>query len=632
MDHRSFAELGIDLAPQTKLGIGKHVSEALKLERIENHREILKENGRRIIEDPTIALNHLTYHHATFTEKEALKYINSHSYDADQFSRCRQAIFSHPEIVKVGKDDRGELRFTTRAMERQEAKMISAAKALEKRKTFHIRKEYIDQAIANRAMTREQRAAFTHMAAGNNIAVITGRAGSGKSYTLGAVREAFESQGYRVEGAALAGIAAEGLQHSSGIASTTIHKRLWEWQNGRNLLNRKSVLVIDEAAMVGTRQMAEITGHVVQKGAKLILVGDDQQLPAIEAGATFRGIRERVGHVSLTDIKRQTVGWQQDATRLLSGGRKEMARAIDLYQAHGKIQTTQNFEDARAMILVDWGRQYQDGRQRLIMAHRNRDVRALNKMARAYLKGRGVIGDKDHCLDTEKGKRQFARGDRIMFLRNEHSIGVKNGSLGSVAGINRGAMHVRLDSGRSVVIDTRFYRDLDYGYAATIHKSQGATIDKTYVLATRGFDRHLAYVSMSRHREDLTLYHSRDREGFKDLDHLKSVFSRVREKDLVVDYDQRDHVDSGPGSKKADITDSPQYYKITLRDRGTGIDYHDEVKFVQGKDLADQKKAAEKRMLEETKPHSDNLEFKFEKMSAAEQQKLEQSQDRGLSR
>ena len=138
-------------------------------------------------------------------------------------------------------------------------------------------------------MTREQEEGFRHLTQGGDIAVLVGRAGTGKSYTLAAVREAYEAEGYTVRGMALSGIACESLEQQSGIETTTIYSELKNWEQGRHLLTASDILVVDEAGIVGTRQMHEIIEQAHDAGAKVILVGDNEQLPPIEAGGAFRG-------------------------------------------------------------------------------------------------------------------------------------------------------------------------------------------------------------------------------------------------------------------------------------------------------------------------------------------------------
>ncbi|WP_375380070.1 hypothetical protein [uncultured Sphingomonas sp.] len=139
-------------------------------------------------------------------------------------------------------------------------------------------------------------------------------------------------------------------------------------------------------------------------------------------------------------------------------------------------------------------------------------------------------------VQTERGERQFAENDRILFLRNERELGVKNGSLGTVEKASRDTLAVRLDDGRRVEVDLKSYSAVDHGYAATVHKTQGMTVDRTHVLATPGMDAHSSYVALSRHRTGTALHYGRD--DFADEQQLRRVLARERPKDMALDYDR----------------------------------------------------------------------------------------------
>lgn len=133
-----------------------------------------------------------------------------------------------------------------------------------------------------------------------------------------------------------------------------------------------------------------------------------------------------------------------------------------------------------------------------------------------------MLGE-DVTINTERGERQFATGDRLVFLRNDRELGVKNGSLGEIERVSPQIIAVKLDDGRSVSFDTKSYAHVDHGYAATIHKAQGVTVDRAHVLATPGLDRHASYVALSRHREDMRLHYGRD--DFADAGKLARALS-----------------------------------------------------------------------------------------------------------
>ena len=177
------------------------------------------------------------------------------------------------------------------------------------------------------ALGREQVLAFRHVTQVQDLSVVVGYAGTGKSTMLGEARAAWEADGYQVRGAALSGIAAEQLEAGAGIASRTVHSLLFQWEQGREVLTDRDVLVVDEAGMIGSRQMERLLSRAEAAGAKVVLVGDPEQLQAIEAGAAFRAIAERVGAVEITEVRRQREAWQQQATRELATGRTEAALA-----------------------------------------------------------------------------------------------------------------------------------------------------------------------------------------------------------------------------------------------------------------------------------------------------------------
>ena len=291
--------------------------------------------------------------------------------------------------------------------------------------------------------------------------------------------------------------------------------------------------------MIGSRQMERLLSQAQAAGAKVVLVGDPEQLQAIEAGAAFRAIAERVGAVEITEVRRQREAWQQDATRELATG--WTAAALARYEAAGMVQGHATLDDAKAAMIAGWdaARQANPEARQIMLAYRRVDVRDLNERARAVRRAAGELGE-DYRVQTERGGRDFAAGDRVYFLRNERGLGVKNGTLGTVAEIAGPApgqgerLTVRLDDGRVVGFDVKDYGHIDHGYAATVHKSQGVTVDRTHVLATRHMDRHAAYVGLSRHRERVDLHWSADEVGSRER--LARVLGRERLKDTSLDY------------------------------------------------------------------------------------------------
>src|SRR5246500_5885980 len=153
------------------------------------------------------------------------------------------------------------------------------------------------------------------------------------------------------------------------------------------------------------------------------------------------------------------------------------------------------------------------------------------------MRAAGDLGNDVH-LTVERGARNFASGDRVMFLQNERSLGVKNGAPGTIEQVSEQSLTVQTEDGRSVHFDLKDYNKIDHGYAATIHKAQGMTVDRTHVLATPGMDAHASYVSLSRHRDGMELHYGRD--DFVNPDRLFPPLSRDRAKDMASDYERAD--------------------------------------------------------------------------------------------
>ena len=540
VDHRSLDAQGIKLEPQDKIGpaASRMGERGLEAERIEEHRAVAQRNGERIIANPNVALDAITHSQATFTNRDLATFVHRHSDGKEQFDAALNAVRGSPDFIALGKDGRGDDRFTSRQMIETEQRLQRASELMAERERHGVDPNGGDAALASAkarglVLSGEQREAFAHVTAKSGLSIVVGYAGTGKSAMLGVAREAWERAGFNVRGAALSGIAAEGLEQGSGIASRTIASLEHQWGQDREHLTSRDVLVIDEAGMVGTRQMERVVSHAADAGAKVVLVGDPQQLQAIEAGAAFRAIHERHGGVEISEVRRQHQVWQQDATRHLATGRTGLA--IQAYGERDMVHAAETREAGRSDLIERWDRDRRANPDdtRIILTHTNDEVRGLNEAARGKMRASGELGG-DVSVKAERGERAFASGDRIMFLRNERELGVKNGTLGMVEQVTPQRMAVRTDDGRSVAFDTKDYAHIDHGYAATIHKAQGMTVDRAHVLATPGMDSHCAYVALSRHRDGVDLHYGRDE--FADQSKLVRTLSRERGKEMASDY------------------------------------------------------------------------------------------------
>jgi Ti-type conjugative transfer relaxase TraA len=568
IDHRTLEAQGIDLVPGRKIGLSAERQQQPDLprnlaEKVAEQREIAAENGRRILEDPNLALQVLTHQQATFTQRDVARYLHTRTDGAEQFQAAYLKVTTSPQLVKLGHDERGRDRFTTREMIGIEREMLDRSERLAGNRQHVVSADRRAQVLAEgRQLSAQQRAAFEHVTGGTDLAVLVGVAGAGKSTMLESARRAWEAGGYSVKGAALAGIAAENLENASGITARTLASWERSWEKGYDRLSHRDVLVIDEAGLIGTRQLARVLESAEKAGAKVVLVGDPEQLQAIEAGAPFRGIAAQAGTAELTEVRRQQHAWQQQATGWLATGRT--AEALEAYEREQRVRAAPTRDEARGALLMAWQRAGRErpSESRLMLAYTRDDVQALNERARALRQTAGELG-RGETIATERGAREFAPGDRLYFLKNERSLGVKNGSLGTVERIRDGVLQVRLDGqeSRRVVVDASQYPHLEHGYAATIHKAQGVTVDRTYVLATPHLDRHATYVALSRHREAAAVFYGQ--ADFKPewsrntpAENFKAVLSRARPKELAHDY-LESGADARPGTSREPTPPQP---------------------------------------------------------------------------
>jgi Ti-type conjugative transfer relaxase TraA len=552
VDGRSYEKQGIELRPTIHLGVGAKAierkamveGERPSLERLDLQEERKADNLRRIQARPEIVLDLVSREKSVFDERDVAKVLHRYIDDPGTFQQLLARILQSPDILRLQRDtiefatgQRLPARYTTRELIRLEAEMARRSLWLSERKPLGLSARVVDATFARHArLSAEQRVAIEHAAGSARIAAVVGRAGAGKTTMMKAAREAWELAGYRVVGGALAGKAAEGLEREAGIQSRTLTSWELRWKRGRDTLDANTVFVMDEAGMVASRQMAGFVEAVVRAGAKLVLVGDPEQLQPIEAGAAFRAVADRVGYAELETIYRQREDWMRKASLDLARGR--VGEALIAYRSECKVLGSELKAQAVEHLVADWNRDYDPSKSMLMLAHLRRDVRMLNVMAREKLVERGILSE-GHSFRTADGIRQFDAGDQIVFLKNEGSLGVKNGMIGRVVEAAPNRISVVIGEGDQrcqVSVEQRFYNNLDYGYATTVHKSQGATVDKVKVLASLSLDRHLTYVAMTRHREDLALYYGR--RSFAKAGGLTEILSRRNAKETTLDYER----------------------------------------------------------------------------------------------
>ena len=540
--------------------------------------------------DPATILQALTRSTSTFTkldmEREIANRLEAQKGEAseNQALQIMRSIRRLPEFIALGKDKVDRVRFTSRETLETELELRYAADRMARGRQHKVKEAIRDAAPSGARLEGAQRAAFEHVTKAEGISLVVGYAGTGKSTMLGAAREAWEAQGYRVRGASLSSMAAKSLQDGSQINSRTLASLLYSLdtisdqqkkiaelisqktaiegtsaadrtrrfklqtqidtrtaQLDATRLTERDVVVLDEAAMVGSRDMHRLVSAARLAGSKVVMVGDAEQLQAIDAGGPFRALCDRLGAVAITDVRRQSVEWQKDATKDFA--QAFTREAIDAYRERGHVHEADTQENARKKMIATWTqcRQQEPEKTQIMMAFTKADVAELNREAREAYRAEGRLSGPDEKVQTDSGKKEFAKGDRIYFLQNDIFLGVRNGSLGTLETLERihgikpsHMLTVRLDTGDTVKFDSAEYGAFGHGFASTVHKSQGSTVERSYLLASRYMDRHAAYVGMTRHREEATMYYST--EEFGSYGKLTYALGRDRRKDTTLDY------------------------------------------------------------------------------------------------
>lgn len=501
------------------------------------------------VHDPESVLTILGQQHAVFSKRDIACLLHKNTDTLEQFQDALLRLQAHRDLISLGPGDDGRDRYTTRANYEREAAMGDSAKTLYLQSTHRVSQRIVNHCVRTFTLNEEQALALDHIANSGDICAVVGRAGTGKSYMMNAAREMWQRAGYQVHGVALSGIAAQGLESGSGIPSTTLHSVTTRLLYGSLTLTKEDVLVMDEAGMTDLNDMALIVDAVRSAGAKLVLVGDSSQLQPIGPGAPFRAVVEQIGFAELNQIQRQVNGGDRHASIALSRGM--VGSALDHYWGQQHIHLVDSpppdEEDddggdgsgALSHLVRSWIQNTTPKtlHQRLILAHRHCDVDALNRHARQMMSQQGYLGTRSFCVRSASGDLELAVGERLLFLRNHPQMGISNGQFSTIEKIHRDQITVTIDGHRQrqLTFSTHDYPYFNYGYAATVHKSQGVTVDETYVyVGGRAWNRFLTYVAMTRHRLALHLF--ADQSQFPDLNALKKVLSRDGLKDTVLDW------------------------------------------------------------------------------------------------
>jgi conjugative relaxase-like TrwC/TraI family protein len=467
---------------------------------------------------------------------------------------------------------RAEVRYSTPDLLVLEQRMLSGAV---ERQTEHtaLSPQAIRAALDKHPGAGEdQRAAIRTIASDPaGISVLVGRPGTGKTWTAGVLAYAAELDGRRVLAAAPTGIAVEALK-SEGLTARTVDSLLLALDNGSERLDARTLLVVDEGSMLGTRKLAPLLDHAKDAGAKVVLIADDRQLPAIDAGGGARGLRLRLGAAELTTNRRQVQAWERDTLDLVRDGKVE--EAVAAYREHGRVASFDTKEELSQRLVADWWATHHasgPGEDAVILAHRRARVDQFNLACQQLRDQAGELGEARLTV----GDRTLAVGDRVVCGANAITrLSVANGTRGTVVAVDptRRTLTMALadEPGRTVTLP-RWYLDaevapgqhrrVDLAYATTGNKSQGMTREHALIDLAGYEDRSWFYVQLSRARQSTRIYAVTGPEPLGEHQHARDLREHGDACDLLAQV-----MDREPDVRlAADTSDLPDPRRLTTR-------------------------------------------------------------------
>jgi conjugative relaxase-like TrwC/TraI family protein len=477
----------------------------------------------------------LTAQASTFARQDVIIALGAKLVGADRtmLETLADRFLAERAVSVVAERALEERRYATPELLQVEQRLVAAALERQGEQAAVCSPEAVRQALADHPTTGEDQAGMVRdlCRGGDGVAVVVGKAGTGKTFALGVARHAFTLDGYRVLGTAPTGIATTSLEAEGFEEVATVDRLLVELDQATRpgqrasrgtqpepVLDARTVLVVDEAGMVGSRKLTRLLTHAEQAYAKVVLVGDDRQLAAIDAGGGFRGLRLRLGASVLTENRRQHQAWERDALELVRDG--QVDQAVAAYREHDRVVAARSKTELTLALVRDWWAAYQDAEQAgepdrdaVILAYRRDEVDRLNTCCQQAMAHDNRLGPEQ----LQVGDRAFHVGDRVVCGRNElRGLGVANGTRGTITALDvaQRVMTIRTEQGRQVTLGADYLdrptptgrRIVDLAYATTGHKAQGLTRWRALVRLTGSEDSNWLYVQLSRAKHDTRLF------------------------------------------------------------------------------------------------------------------------------
>lgn len=513
ISEKSYKELGIDLTPTVHEGPSRHMRGRLW----EQNAEIQEQNTQEILAKPEILLGSIGKVVFTKTDLEQafLAHLKQGMKSASEVQITSKYLYgleqmlASDELVKIDhQTPKGEQLYTSNTQLRLEKEYIDGLKALNAKNNFMLK-------TANYSLpeflSSKQKEVVAGVLEGQDISIIQGLPGVGKTTVMKAIADVYKEAGFTVVGTSTSSIATQVLAETAGIESRTVASWKYRLNQGQDL-PAKTVFVIDEASMLDFDSAHRLLAKL--QNSKVIMIGDTNQFGAIGIKGALNKAQEICGSLMLDEVRRQKDPLQREATVAL--GRQHIDKALELLDQSGAFKISE--KSALNELVLDYVRDYvrdnkDSSNQHVALAFTNNRVQELNHLIRAKLiDGKMLALGREIKLGKSK-ILELSVGDQVLFCANNRDIGVLNGEIGKIVKgkiVAEGYANLMVQLGdRQVSFSTRDYEDLKLGYALTSHKSQGATYKTTKVLYEQGIKYHAFNVMMTRHTDSVGLYINR---------------------------------------------------------------------------------------------------------------------------
>lgn len=433
-----------------------------------------------------------------------------------EVERLADAFLASDSVIQIAEGPKGP-RYTTRRIWNLEREALAAVERMKSQGPTPAGELVAARVIAARpTLKADQREMVRRLLANpEGVAVVIGEAGTGKTFAIVAAAEGWAQAGIELRAAAPTWRAAN-VMRSDGLPATSIASLLVELDRaeheGGEGLPQGSVLLVDEAGMVDSASLARLTAHAERAEAKLVLVGDPEQLGEIEAGGLFRAVADRTDPLLLDEVIRHEHELDREAAKRIREG--EGREALGLYESGERLTVAPGADACREAMVRDWHESYERGEDAVMIAKRNADVAKLNAMAREVRMDAGKLGSQE----IEVGDARFAAGDQVITRVNDPAAAIYNRERWQIAEVDpqKGSVILQgIDQPRTVEVGADYLARtnpnseapaLEHAYAVTTYSAQGSTFDRAFVMADASMDKQEFYVAASRSREETRLY------------------------------------------------------------------------------------------------------------------------------